>query len=172
MFGLSSLYLKIGAGLLALSALLAAGFYGYTKGSQKSAIAIANYQATAATQVNTIKDKVATVNDKVTVKYVDRVKTVTQQEIVYRDIIVKQTPQFNLSKGWVTVHDAAATQTTPDSKLATDATPSITTDTAALNVVASNYAVCTRNAEKLKGLQNWVTDAQAATQSTNKKGAK
>lgn len=167
MFSLIPLPVKIGVAAIALAG--AAGF-GYMKGSEKSAIALAKYEAKAEKQISELKDKNALINDTVIVEYVDRTNTIREKQIVYRDVIKEVKPQYNLLVGWVYLHDAAARLADPDMKLATNSAPSGYMDTTALAVVTNNYAICRQNADQLTALQKWVTETKTAVAATNEEG--
>lgn len=169
MFGMIPLPVK----LLAIVFIVAgAAGWGYMKGSAHAEVELANYKASAEAQISDLKTENARISDNVTVEYVDRTNTIVQKEIVYRDAAKTLAPQYDLSNGWIHLHDAAARLANPDMQLASDASPSGIMDTSALAVVMSNYAICKQNAEQLTALQRWVSDNRAAIEEANAKKEK
>jgi len=169
MFSLIPLPIKIGVAAIALVG--AAGF-GYMKGSEKSTIALANYKANAEEQISDLKDEIIRISDNVTVQYVDRTNTIIEKQTIYRDAVAQVAPQYDLSNGWIHLHDAAARLANPNMELAADSSPSGVMDTTALAVVMNNYGICRQNADQLKALQGWVRDTQAAVAKSNEEKKK
>jgi hypothetical protein len=151
---------------------LGAAWFGYTKGSAHAEVEIANYRAKAEKQISDLKTQNATISNKVVTEYVDRTNTIREKEIIYREASGKIEPQYNLSNGWVHLHDVAAKLVNPDMQLASDMSPSGVMDNAALSVVVSNYAICKRNSEQLTSLQKWIVDNKAAIEKSNADKAK
>lgn len=147
---------------------LGAAGWGYMKGSAHAEIELANYQAKAEKQISDLKTENARISDNVTTEFVDRVNTIHDKEIIYRDRLVDLGEgQNNLSNGWVELHDAAARLADPDALLASDKSPSGVMDNAALSVVLTNYRVCHENKQQLLSLQRWITDNRAAIEAAN-----
>lgn len=160
MFGMIPLPVKL---MAILFIVLGAAGWGYMKGSAKAEIALANYKADAEQQISELKDENMRISDNVQVEYVDRVNTIKETEIVYRDQITELGEGNNqVSNGWIELHDAAARLANPDAQLASDASPSGIMDNSALAVVISNYARCHENKQQLESLQRWITDNREA----------
>lgn len=70
--------------------------------------------------------------------------------------------QYNLSNGWLSLHDSSARSKTVDATAAADATSSGVGDNQALAVVVNNYARCNLNAEQLRALQQYIIQYNAA----------
>lgn len=166
MFGMIPLPVKLFAIIFIV---LGAAGWGYMKGSAHAEIELANYQAKAEKQISDLKTENARISDNVVTEYVDRTDTIREKEVIYRDVSSKMEPQFDLSNGWVHLHDTAAKLANPDMALASDKSPSGVMDNAALAVVISNYAICRQNAEQLTALQKWYNDNKAAIEAANAK---
>ena len=170
MFGMIPFPVKI---LAIVFIVLGAAGWGYMKGSAHAEIELANYQAKAEKQISELKTENTRISDNVTTEYVDRVNTIHDKEVIYRDRLVNLGEgQNNLSNGWVELHDAAARLADPDAVLASDKSPSGVMDNAALAVVLTNYRVCHENKQQLISLQRWITDNKAAIDAANLKAPK
>jgi hypothetical protein len=169
MFGMIPLPAKVIAIVFIIAG--AAG-YGYMKGSAHAEVELANYRADAEKQISELKDVNTRISDNVTTEYIDRVNTIHEKEVIYRQAAGDLPPQYDLSNGWIHLHDAAAKLVNPDMMLASDKSPSGVMDTTALAVVMSNYAVCKQNSEKLTSLQKWITDNKTAVEAANAERAK
>lgn len=113
------------------------------------------------------------VREKIVVQYVDRVNVVKEKVYVYREKAATVVPSVGeLSNGWVYIHDEAATSAAnreiEDSR-ASDATPSGIKDTEALGTIAENYGICHQNSEKLKALQQIISEDNRKIDELNKK---
>ena len=152
---------------------LGAAGWGYMKGSAHAEVELANYQASAEKQISDLKTENTRISDNVTTEYVDRVNTIHDKEVIYRDRLVELGEgKNNLSNGWVELHDAAAKLADPDAVLASDLSPSGVMDNAALAVVLTNYRVAHENKQQLISLQKWITDNRAAIDAANLKAPK
>lgn len=160
--------------LLAIVFIVAgAAGYGYMKGSTHREVEFANYKAKAEKQISDLKTENTRISDNVTTEFVDRVNTIHNKEVIYRDRLVDLGPgQNNLSNGWIELHDAAAKLANPDAILASDRSPSGVMDNAALAVVLSNYRVAHENKQQLISLQNWITENRAAIEAAKLKAPK
>lgn len=159
--------------LLAIVFIIAgAAGYGYMKGSAHAEVELANYRAAAEQQISELKTQNAQISDNVVTEYVDRTNTIREKEVIYREATGRMEPQYDLSNGWIHLHDTAAKLANPDMALASDKSPSGVMDNAALAVVISNYAVCRQNAEQLASLQKWIIDNRAAVDAQNAERAK
>lgn len=164
MFGMIPLPVK----LMAIIFLVAgAAGYGYMKGAAHAEVELANYQAKAEKQISELKSENTKISDNVVTEYVDRTNTIREKEIVYREAAGKLEPKYDLSNGWVHLHDTAALLADPDATLASDKSPSGVMDNSALAVVISNYRQCHETKEQLVSLQKWITDNKAAIEKSN-----
>lgn len=170
MFSIIPLPVKI---MAIIFIVLGAAGWGYMKGSAHAEIELANYQAKAEKQISELKTENTKISDNVTTEYVDRVNTIHDKEIIYRDKLVNLGQgTHDLSNGWIELHDAAAKLADPDAQLASDKSPSGIMDNAALAVVLSNYRVCHENKQQLISLQSWITQNKAAIDAANLKAPK
>ena len=170
MFSMIPLPVKI---MAIIFIVLGAAGWGYMKGSAHAEVELANYQASAEKQISELKTENTKISDNVTTEYVDRVSTIRNKEIIYRDRLVELGEgKNNLSNGWVELHDTAAKLADPDAVLASDLSPSGVMDNAALAVVLTNYRVAHENKQQLISLQKWITDNRAAIEAANLKAPK
>lgn len=146
--------------------------FGYLKGAEKAKADLAEYQIEAEKQISDLKTENAKISDNVTIKFVDRTNTIREKEVIYNNSAGQLQPKYDLSNGWIHLHDAAAKLADPNSQLAGDNSPSGIMDNTALAVVLSNYARCHENKEQLVSLQTWITDNKAAIDKANLEKAK
>jgi hypothetical protein len=114
-----------------------------------------------ALQTAVVKARQAEATAKVVTEYVDRIKVVREKG----DTITKEVPVYvpvqadaacRINRGFVRLHDAAATNELPEPATDVDApAPGIALSTVAATV-ADNYRICHENAEQLKALQQWI----------------
>jgi hypothetical protein len=169
MFGMIPFPVKMFAIIFLIAG--AAG-WGYMKGSSHAEVELANYRADAEKQISDLKTENIRISDNVVTEYIDRTNTIREREVIYRQAAGGLQPQYDLSNGWIHLHDAAARLANPDMQLASDKSPSGVMDNAALAVVMSNYAICRQNSEQLTSLQRWITDNRAAIEAANLKAQK
>jgi hypothetical protein len=159
--------------IMAIAFLLAGAVgFGYMKGVAAGDRAMLEFKGNAERQISELKEQNTTISNEVTTEFVDRTNTIREKEVIYRDVASKMEPQYDMTNGWIHLHDAAARLVNPDMQLASDKSPSGIMDTSALTVVMSNYAVCKQNAEQLTSLQKWIRDNQAAVEAANAKNPK
>jgi len=121
----------------------------------------AELQAALATEIANVKERIVTV-------YVDKIKIVKEKEYVYRDQATNVVPsQYELSNGWVSLHDSSARGVDADATSSADGTPSGVKDNQALATVVENYGSCQANAEQLTSLQQYVREAKKAVDAAN-----
>lgn len=108
--------------------------------------------------VEDLKKRQGTVTEKVVTNTVEKIKTIKEKG----DVIVKQvevlvpSDSCDLPGGFRLLHDAAATNTLPDSTRAVDAEP-VPAQTAA-TTVAENYTTCNAAIADLQGLRQWASE--------------
>jgi hypothetical protein len=158
--------------LILIIVIAAAAGMGFIKGSSHAEVELANYKASAEKQISDLKTENANISSKVVTEYVDRVNTIREKEIIYKEAADKLQPQHDMSNGWIYLHDTAAKLANPDAKLASDMSPSGVMDNSALAVVISNYRICHQDKEQLSSLQSWIRDNQAAIEKANKERPK
>jgi hypothetical protein len=155
--------------LVTLGILVGTFFFGYMKGSSYAEAELQKYAAKASQKTIVAEHKNQEISNKTVIQYVDRTRVIKEKEYVYRDITKTSVPsQYVLSNGWVYTHDISATNGTPDSTRASDATPSGIKDNEALGTITANYSNCNQNKEQLIALQKWITDNIKSINDLNK----
>jgi hypothetical protein len=154
--------------IAAICIVLGAAGWGYIKGESQAKVTLAKYQAEAEKEISALKTENAKISDNVVTEYVDRVNTIRERQVIYRDKLdALGEGTNNLSVGWVELHDTAARLAAPDALLASDVSPSGVMDNTALSVVLANYRICHENKQQLISLQKWITDNRAAIDAAN-----
>lgn len=156
---------KIIAAVLALVLLFGGTYWkGYSSGRAIAAEEIQDFKDKSAKIIADLERKNAQVKERIVTQYVDRVRVVKQQEVVYRDRAIASVPQQAvMSNGWIYLHDASATSAEANVENSSDAKPSGVTDTQALAAIVSNYSRCNANANQLESLQSWIKQMQENT---------
>jgi hypothetical protein len=165
MFGLIPLPYKIAAAVFLLIAVFGIG---YMKGSSRADVIIAEAGAKASEQIAELERKNSEISNTVVTKYVDKVRVVKEREYVYLGQAQNNVPgQFNLSSGWLYLHDSGTKGSDADSTRASDATASTVRDNTALGVVLKNYSTCRETADQLEALQQWIRDMKTEVDKSN-----
>jgi hypothetical protein len=164
------------AAVLVVGALFGGGYKtGHTFASNHYTAIIAKMEADAAklevekAELQTkLTAEIANVKERIVTKYVDRVKVITKKEYVYREQATNNVPdRTELSNGWVSLHDDAATGRDADSTRSSDATGSGIAANQALARVTENYTACHANAEQLTALQEYVREVEKLVTNAN-----
>ena len=154
---------------LILAIVLGAFSYGYTKGNARAEAEIAKFAARASELQAALEKEQSNIKEKVITEYVDKIQKVKEKQYVYVKQAEEVVPnQYNLSNGWVYLHDASASGADADNARASDATASDVKDNQALSVIIDNYGTCKRNAEQLAALQDYIAKVKAAVDKANK----
>lgn len=165
MFNLIPLPYKIAAAVFLLIAVFGIG---YMKGSSRADVIIAEAGAKASEQIAELERKNSEISNTVVTKYVDKVRVVKEREYVYLGQVENNVPsQFNLSNGWLYLHDFGAKGSDADSARASDATASGIKDNTALGVILENYSACTENFGQIEALQQWIRDMKTEVDKSN-----
>lgn len=135
--------------------------YGLEVGTSKSNMAIDAYRE----KINSLQDKIKkeeeNVKIQVVTEYKDKIKTIVKKEKEYVYLANTSVPaEFNLSNGWVYLHDVAATGGDANSSFSSDGSSSGIKDNIALETIVENYAICRQNAEQLISLQKYISKTQ------------
>jgi len=150
--------------------------YGFKKGNERAEVEINKFANETETLKIELEKEQNNIKEKVVTEYVDKVKVVKEKEYVLQQAATNNVPsQYNLSNGWVYIHDHATGSESgiPDPTAAADATPSDVKDNQALLTVLTNYSVCLQNAQQLIGLQNWVIETdKSVTKQNESRGIK
>jgi len=139
-------------------------YVGFKEGKAISEKVITDYENKILKLKNELEKKQIVVDTKVETVYVDRIKTIKEKEYVYVNQAASILPaSFELSNGWVYLHDQAARGRDADASFVSDGSPSGIKDNQGLEVVIRNYASCSTDRERLKALQEWVTSTHNIT---------
>ena len=120
-------------------------------------------------QVARVERRQAQATVEVVTKYVDRIKVVREKG----DTIIKEVTVYvpieadaacTINRGFVRLHDAAATGELPEPARDADAAATGIALSAVAGTVAANYQTCHENAEQLRALQTWVTEMKVASE--------
>ena len=142
--------------------------FGYVKGNARAEAEIAAFAAEQNAKVAELERKNAEISSTVVTRYVDKVRVVKEREYVYVNTAKDYVPgQFDLSNGWLYLHDSSVKGSNAESARASDASTSGIKDNQALGVVIGNYSTCRQNAEQLIQLQEWIRSTQAELEKQN-----
>jgi hypothetical protein len=120
-------------------------------------------------QATAVREQQAQATVKVVTQYVDRVRVVREKG----ETIIKEVPIYvpvqadaacTINRGFVRLHDAAATGELPEPARDTDAAAADIALSAVAGTVAANYRACHENSEQLTALQGWVREMKVATE--------
>lgn len=139
-------------------------YVAYNKGLNVATVQLERYQAASARLMAAINKSQSIVNERVLVRYVDRVqyvdRTVTQTKTVVRDSVPVQ---FKFSKGWIYAYNQSVKGAPLDPVLASDASPATVSDVDALaDTIVPNNGVCLANQAQLDELQAFVRESNEA----------
>lgn len=141
---------------------------GYKKGTDAGEVMIQQAANEAEQLKIELEKEQNNIKERVVTEYVDKIKVVTQKETIYRDAADKQVPgKFNLTNGWVYLHDASVMGEELNPEKTTDDTDSSVKDNQALGTVLSNYSLCLQNAQQLVSLQSWILETKASVDKQN-----
>lgn len=141
---------------------------GYKKGTDAGEVMIQKAANEAEQLKIELEKEQNNIKERVVTEYVDKIKVVTQKETIYRDAVQQQLPsKFNVSNGWVYIHDSSVAGSTLDPQKASDSVDSPYTENQALGSVLSNYSICLQNAQQLVSLQSWILETKASVDKQN-----
>ncbi len=141
---------------------------GYQKGTAQGEVMIQQAANEAEQLKIELEKEQANIKERVVTEYVDKIKVVTQKETIYRDAAEKSVPgKFNLTNGWVYLHDTSIKGEELNPEMTTDDTDSVIKDNQALGTVLANYSICLQNAQQLVSLQSWILETKAAVDKQN-----
>lgn len=158
------------AGIVFTVALLGSVSYiAYNKGRAQADIQISAYKNKKADVAKELVDKNLEINDRIVIRYVDKIKVVHDKQVVYVNTASNLVPaQNDLSSGWVYTHNQAALGLDIVSDLARNPTSSGVKDNAALVTIAYNYTQCETDREQLRSLQAGISEWNAAVEASKK----
>lgn len=157
---------------IAAVALIATGAfaYGFKVGTDKGEAEIQKAANEAQELAIALEKEQQMIREVVRVEYVDRVTKIKEKETIIKEATKEVPSQFDLSNGWVHVHNAAASKSIElDMSLAKDPTPSWVRDNVALQTINENYSACLQNADQLELLQKYIVDVNKKIDEENKK---
>lgn len=141
---------------------------GYKKGTDAGEVMVQKAANEAEQLKIELEKEQANIKERVVTEYVDKIKVVTQKETIYRDAAQQQVPgKFNLTNGWVYLHDTSVQGLDLDPEKTSDDTDSSVKDNQALGTVLSNYSICLQNAQQLVSLQSWILETKASVDKQN-----
>ena len=141
---------------------------GYQKGTAQGEVMIQQAANEAEQLKIELEKEQQNIKERVVTEYVDKIKVVTQKETIYRDAAEKSVPgKFNLTNGWVYLHDTSVQGNELNPDMASDDTDSVIKDNQALGTVLSNYSICLQNAQQLVSLQSWILETKASVDKQN-----
>jgi len=169
-FSLIPIQYKILAILLVMCAIFA---YGFEKGNAKADEKLRQFEIDNKTLQLELEKEQNNIKEKIVTQYVDKIKIVKEKEYVFLNQATNNVPaQFNLSNGWIWLHDASAQNGIPDATRSSDGTPSDIKDNQALTTIISNYAICHQTRQQLTDLQRSITETKKLVDSENEKNKK
>ena len=170
MFSLATFPYKVA--FIAL-AIVSAGGAGYVKGSGDATNKAQEQVIESLTKAVKLEQELADAKENVITEYVDRIQIVKERDIIYANTATTSVPsQFNVSNGWLYLHDTAAKAGDADRARASDASASDVKDNQALATVVSNYSICLQNAQQLTSLQQWILDSKDKIEKAEKEKKK
>jgi hypothetical protein len=149
-------------------ALLAAVFvFGFSRGATSVRDDWNAANAVQAVKLAEAEARAANATAKVVTEYVDRVRVVREKaKTIVKEVPVYVTPEADAAcvvpRGFVRVHDGAASNEVPGPAADSDADPSGVALSTVAEITAENYGTYHEVAEQLKALQKWVAEQQAA----------
>lgn len=157
--------------LIVLAAAVVCTFgYGFKKGTERGEAELQRAANQAQALQAALEKEQQNIKEKIVTEYVDKIKIVKEKEYVYVDQAKNNVPaQYNLSNGWVYVHDQSLNPQggISDATRVADAAPSDVKDNQALATVLGNYSVCLQNAQQLISLQQYVLDTKKSVDDQN-----
>ena len=118
-----------------------------------------------ALQAAIVAERQAQATVQVVTQYVDRVRVVREKG----DAIIQEVPVYvptqadaacTVNRGFVRLHDAAATGRLPEPTTDADAPATGLALSAIATTLAANYQTCHENAAQLRALQQWIVDTR------------
>ncbi len=141
---------------------------GYKKGTDAGEVMVQQAANEAEILKIELEKEQQNIKEKVVTEYVDRVKVVKEREVVYQNAVDNDLKgKYNLTNGWVYLHDASVQGQQLDPEKTTDDSDSIVKDNQALGTVLANYSVCLQNAQQLVSLQSWILETKASVDKQN-----
>lgn len=135
-------------------------YNGKKEGKKISEIELVKYNNKVLERYKQLLQEQQKIDTAVETVYVDKIKVVKEKEYVYVKQAAEDVPAtFQLSAGWVYLHDQAASGADADPSRSSDATPSGVQDNQGIGIVVTNYSECRIDRERLKALQDWINQS-------------
>jgi hypothetical protein len=149
-----------GAMLVAIITAAVVAIYntGYDHADTKGQLRFEQFKLEMTQRVAVLNQQIAEAEAQIVVKYVDRIQTVNETRVVFRDRIEYVPSSCELSQGWVNVHDSAIRAERVSIEDAGQSGQSGVTDIQALQIVTDNYLTCEQTRQQLMSLQRWVRE--------------
>lgn len=172
--------MKIFVGAMFIAGLLGGVFYkGYQRGHAKAELELAQFKAQVQKKELDISKQQVAINSATADKAAAKIDTIKVRAVHYVHdtaevpgptvFVHDTTVRVELPIGWVSLHNASASNSLPDTASLTDATPSGITPNTALGYIVENYATCHENAVRLDALQEWVRQTQRNVEKKGKR---
>lgn len=160
-------------GAIAAAALAAAGFYGYTKGKAEGDVKVALVAKEKSDMAAEYERKLGERKVEIVTQYVDRWNVIKERETQNVAQATHNVPnQYQLSNGWVYLHDQSARAAEADGARSSDASPSGVGDNQALATVVTNYSRYHQCEAQVKALQDLIVSHNKTIDDLNAKAKK
>lgn len=172
MFSLIPLpYKLLAIGLTSIAFVITIYVVGFNAGKKNGELQVANFANAARAQLEQVQKGQDRIEERILVKYNDRIVYRNIQNARTQEIINTVVPDrdVELSNGWVFTHDASATGRDADAARAADDNSSGVTANQALYRINENYDTCKATRDQLVALQDWIRETQANIEAENKK---
>jgi hypothetical protein len=149
--------------------------FGYHKGNAHGVKAgddkVAAYEASHNQVTAKVNEGQVVINDRVTTKYVDRVKKIYIErgntDALIPTIPNLNDPEYRLPAGWVYTYNVSVKGGNADASRVVDGTSSEVDPNSALRVIARNNYVCRIDQGRLEDLQAWIRESKANVDKAN-----
>lgn len=141
--------------------------YGYKRGVEQGEVMIQKAANEAEQLKIELEKEQGNIKERVVTEYKDRIIRVKDREVVYQQATEQLGSKFNVSNGWVHLHDTAVKGEEVNPELGSDQADSPYKETQALATVLSNYSVCLQNAQELISLQSWILKTKESVDKQN-----
>lgn len=160
-------------GLIAATALAAAGFYGYTKGVAEGNLKVVTAAKEKSDMVAEYERRLGERKVEIVTQYVDRWNVIKERETRNVTQATNNVPnQYQLSSGWVYLHDQSARAAEADGTRSSDASPSGVGDNQALATVVTNYSRYHQCEAQVRALQDLIIQHNRTIDELNAKAKK
>jgi hypothetical protein len=165
---------KILGAVAAVAIVYGSGFYGGYSGEHKKFENFKTDQKIAALQTEAKFNKeLSERTDKLMTDYNANLAQIINRGSINVTTAREVVPhQYDLSNGWVSLHDSSVRSETVDPTAAADGTSSGVGDNQALAAIVNNYGRCNLNAAQLTALQGYIVTYNASVAAAEKDAKK